>query len=126
MQIEVPDGEVVDRITILELKRARLHGEAALQAAAHAEALRTTFEAHRGPLEALEALVPLREVNAALWDVEDRLREHEARGDFGADFVALARSVYRLNDARAALKRAIDDALGSALREHKSYGAISR
>jgi hypothetical protein len=56
-------------------------------------------------------------VNRRLWDVEDRLREHEARGDFGATFVELARSVYRLNDARAAAKKSINERSGSLIVE---------
>jgi hypothetical protein len=60
-------------------------------------------------------------VNRELWEVEDRLREHESRSDFGADFVALARSVYRLNDRRASAKRSINLASGSLIVEEKSY-----
>ena len=60
-------------------------------------------------------------MNLALWEVEDALREREARGDFCAAFVADARSVYRLNDRRAAVKRAISEALGSRWVEEKSY-----
>ena len=63
----------------------------------------------------------LAEVNEKLWVVEDELREHERRGDFGPGFVRLARSVYHLNDGRAARKRAINVALGSELVEEKSY-----
>ena len=72
-------------------------------------------------LEGLQQLPELAAVNEALWDVEDALRVHEARGEFGARFVERARSVYRLNDERARLKRAINDALGSELIEVKSY-----
>jgi hypothetical protein len=64
----------------------------------------------------------LDEVNAALWDVEDRLRHLEAASDFGETFVDAARSVYRLNDRRAALKRAISETCGSAWIEQKLYG----
>jgi len=63
----------------------------------------------------------LRAANEALWDIEDRIRGCEAAGDFGAEFVALARAVYRTNDRRAALKREISLALGSRLIEEKSY-----
>ncbi len=63
----------------------------------------------------------LAEVNEKLWVVEDELREHERRGDFGPGFVRLARSVYHLNDGRASRKRAINVALGSELVEEKSY-----
>ena len=66
-------------------------------------------------------------MNAALWDVEDALRLHEARGEFGPEFVARARSVYTINDRRAALKRAINLRLGSELVEEKvlpAYGTL--
>ena len=63
----------------------------------------------------------LKRVNAKLWDVEDAIRECEARGDFGENFIELARAVYRLNDERARLKKAINLASGSRLVEEKSY-----
>jgi hypothetical protein len=63
----------------------------------------------------------LKAVNAELWRIEDELRDCERRGDFGADFIALARAVYRTNDRRAALKREINTLLGSELVEEKSY-----
>jgi hypothetical protein len=65
----------------------------------------------------------LKQVNETLWDIEDDIRRHEARGDFGDSFVALARAVYRNNDERAALKGEINALLASDLREEKSYGA---
>ena len=77
-----------------------------------------------GPLAELR--VRLAGVNARLWDVEDRLREKEAASDFGPEFVELARSVYRCNDERAAIKREITLALGSSLVEEKSYSAYPR
>lgn len=60
-------------------------------------------------------------INAKLWAVEDTLRAMEAAADFGPSFVALARSVYRLNDERAAIKRTINDLVGSSIVEEKSY-----
>lgn len=63
----------------------------------------------------------MRRVNEALWDVEDALRLHEARGDFGAEFVRLARSVYETNDRRARIKAEINAILGSDIAEQKSY-----
>ena len=63
----------------------------------------------------------LRTVNAALWDIEDEIREHEARGDFGARFVELARGVYRNNDLRSRVKQRINAAFGSDIVEEKSY-----
>jgi hypothetical protein len=71
-------------------------------------------------------LTPLREalqaVNEALWETEDALRDCESRQDFGDGFVALARSVYGLNDRRGALKRQVNDRLGVRHGEHKQYG----
>ena len=63
----------------------------------------------------------LKTVNEALWAIEDRLRDKEASGKFDKEFIALARSVYRHNDRRAALKREINHLLGSALVEEKLY-----
>ena len=65
----------------------------------------------------------LKAVNERLWEVEDGLRRHEAHGDFGAEFVTLARAVYRNNDRRSALKRRIDELLGAAIVEEKEYAA---
>ena len=63
----------------------------------------------------------LRLVNEALWDIEDAIRACERGGDFGPRFIEVARSVYRENDRRAALKRRINELLGSGLMEEKSY-----
>ena len=63
-------------------------------------------------------------MNTTLWEVEERLRARDAAGDFGADFVADARSVYRHNDERAALKRALNERLGSEFVEQKSYPGL--
>ena len=122
MRIDVPDGDVVDRITILELKEAHLAGPKRTHVVRELGVLREAWATHASvPLEAVPGLAELREVNARLWDVEDALRALEAQQDFGEAFVALARSVYTLNDRRARLKHAIDAYTGSALREQKSY-----
>lgn len=74
------------------------------------------------PSEALAALTAeLRSVNEALWIIEDEIRGCERAGDFGPKFVELARSVYKNNDHRAALKRRINERLGSVIVEEKSY-----
>jgi hypothetical protein len=72
-------------------------------------------------LKALEA--ELQAINTDLWDIEDAIRAADARGDFGAVFVALAQSVYRTNDRRAEVKKRINILLGSAIVEEKSYVA---
>lgn len=122
MKVEVPLGEVVDKITILRIKAAQIRDEAR-----RANVLRelTTLEAawaeEQGPVDGLAELPALQDVNQRLWDVEDALRDLERAQRFDADFVALARSVYVLNDERAAVKRTINDRLGSRLVEEKSY-----
>ncbi len=78
---------------------------------------RSIFE--REELGALTA--ELRGVNEALWDIEDQIRVCERDGDFGPKFVDLARSVYKNNDQRAAVKRKINELLGSRIVEEKSY-----
>ena len=87
-------------------------------------ALQTARCASVAESPALAALVAaLKAVNESLWDIEDRIRDCERAGDFGAAFIALARSVYRTNDERAGLKRRINELLGSELFEEKSYAA---
>lgn len=121
MQIEVPESEVVDRITILELKAAHLDGPAASHVRERLAGLLAIWERSNGALEQEPEVGALRAINARLWEVEDALRQHELDQDFGPAFVELARSVYLLNDRRAAAKRRIDARLGSRWREHKSY-----
>jgi hypothetical protein len=121
VKIEISPGELFDRLTILEIKLERI---AAPEKRLHLKReydelcrLRDTMAAEK--IAALAA--ELKEVNAALWQSEDGIREHERSQDFGPGFIALARSIYRHNDKRAALKRTINEVCGSALMEEKSY-----
>jgi hypothetical protein len=118
-------GELIDKITILEIKMERIRDttklanvrvELAELAAVHERCLPSSAEL-AGLTSALKA------VNEELWQVEDELRECERAGDFGPRFIQLARSVYQNNDRRAALKRQINEQLGSRLIEEKSYAA---
>jgi tetratricopeptide (TPR) repeat protein len=120
--VEVAAGDLLDRLTILEIKRDRIRDPAKLrhvraELEALAEPRRTLGESPE--LAALQA--QLREINEQLWEVEDELRLCEQRQDFGPHFIELARSVYRTNDRRAALKRAVNELLHSPLVEEKSY-----
>jgi hypothetical protein len=116
-------GEVIDKITILEIKSDKLTAPDALAN------VRTELDllaaVAREPLAGNERLsdlkVRLQAVNQALWDIEDDIRDKEARQQFDEGFIALARSVYRRNDERAAIKRQINDLLGSGIVEEKSY-----
>lgn len=121
--IEVPAGDLIDRITILEIKAARI-GDAGKLANVQAElsALSAVWERDvPDSPELRSARDALAAVNLALWEIEDAIRLCERDGDFGPRFVELARSVYRTNDRRAALKREINALTGSRLVEEKSY-----
>jgi hypothetical protein len=123
MKVEAAYGDVVDRVTILLLKEHRVADPGKLaHVRAELAALREAWRTEGLPaMESLAAWDRLAAVNAALWEVEDALRVHEATRDFGGEFVAKARSVYVLNDERAALKRQLNEALGSPLTEVKWY-----
>lgn len=113
-----PVADILDRLTILAIKRERAPDR--LTVAREHDALMAVWS--RAGLPAFELISgDLAEVNRALWDVEDRLRAAEARGDFGPDFVADARAVYTLNDRRAAIKRALNERFGSVYIEEKVY-----
>ena len=122
LRIPVSLGELIDKITILAIKAERLSEPAAANVRQELALLEAVLEA--ADLVPDPALVEeLREVNCTLWEIEDSIREHERQGDFGADFIALARAVYRTNDRRAALKRCFNERHGSPLIEEKSYSA---
>lgn len=121
---EVPTswGELIDKITILEIKVERLESESARANAARELSLLREIAGPvlaRGQTTALVAR--LKKLNQALWEIEDCIREHERAGTFDAAFIALARSVYKTNDERGAVKRELNLALGSGLIEEKSY-----
>ena len=120
--VPISVGELMDKITILEIKSERLKNPSQLENVTHElTALRAVRlgDVDRVMLDKLSA--ELKRVNAKLWDVEDAIRECDARGDFGQSFIELARAVYRLNDERSRLKKAINLASGSRLIEEKSY-----
>jgi hypothetical protein len=122
-EVPISWGELIDKVTILEIKAVRLSSpsalanvnkELALLAAKVSVALRLS-----GDVTVLKDR--LSKVNEALWEIEDTIREKEARQEFDAEFIELARSVYKRNDERAAIKRQINTALPSDLIEEKSY-----
>ena len=123
IQVEISAGELIDKLTILEIKLERLSDPAQLaNVRREHEPLRETLRQNFADTPELAALmIELRRTNTALWDIEDDIRRHERNGDFGESFVALARSVYRTNDLRAAIKRRINQLLDSAIVEEKGY-----
>ncbi len=121
--VPVSPGELLDKITILRIKAARMtDGEKLRNVRVELALLSDTWRdcgcAQRTPLEDEQALEA---VNARLWNIEDRIREKEAAQAFDAEFIELARSVYLANDERAAIKRRINLRLNSRLVEEKSY-----
>ena len=123
LSVPVSVGEVVDKFTILEIKSARISDPDKLEnIAAELEALRPLVSGGVFDGEEVALLTDaLRTVNGQLWDIEDNIRAEEAAGRFGDRFIELARAVYVTNDQRAALKKKINLATGSALVEEKSY-----
>jgi hypothetical protein len=123
LNVQTSPGEFLDKLTILEIKAERISDPAKLaNVRRELEQLRATWAASALAGHDVARLVgELKAVNLALWDIEDRVRSHEAEQRFDGEFVELARSVYRNNDRRAALKRELNLALGSDLLEEKSY-----
>ena len=117
-------GELLDKITILEIKADRIADPAARANVARELRLLREVAAPVLPQPGLAPLVEgLRRVNRALWDIEDDIRAREAAALFDAGFIQLARSVYLTNDERAALKRRINALLRSDLVEEKCHAA---
>ena len=113
-------GELLDKITILEIKVARLPTKTAR---ANAEKELVLLRQIAAPVlgETAPLAARLKTLNEQLWQIEDQIREHERRSDFGEGFIALARAVYKTNDERGQVKRQINLVLGSSLIEEKSY-----
>jgi hypothetical protein len=121
--VPVSPGELLDKITILRIKAARIGDPAKLanvrlELSLLEEIWRTSGCASHDVAQDERALL---EVNERLWDIEDRIRDKEARGSFDREFIELARSVYVSNDERAAVKKRLNVQLGSRIVEEKSY-----
>ena len=123
IEVEISPGELLDKLTILDIKSERISDPIKL---ANVRTEISTLTASR------ERAIPdssgladlrrqLKQVNEKLWNIEDEIRLCERDRDFGARFIELARSVYRHNDRRAAIKRQINELLGSKLIEEKDY-----
>jgi len=123
ISVPVSYGELIDKITILEIKSAHIRDAAKLaNVRAELDALNETWSSHAASRTDISAARGrLKKVNEDLWDIEDRIRLKEKAQSFDAEFIELARSVYFRNDDRAAIKREINQTLGSRLVEEKSY-----
>jgi len=113
-------GELIDKITILQIKTQHLQGNSLENVKKELAALETTL--NNLPLNLEPKLIQnLKEVNEVLWKIEDDIRDQERQKAFGETFKPLARSVYQQNDQRAAIKKEINTTYGSAFVEEKSY-----
>jgi hypothetical protein len=119
----VSPGELLDKITILRIKSARIEDATKLANVRHELTLlqRTWDEAITASAELAAEEKALEAVNARLWDIEDRIRDQEAAQSFDQRFIDLARAVYIENDERARIKKRINQLLGSKIVEEKSY-----
>jgi hypothetical protein len=121
--VPISPGELVDKITILEIKSQRMTDAVKLgNVRRELDLLMSTWRTSAFAANDVDAdWRALRSVNERLWDIEDRIRDKERETAFDDEFIELARAVYVTNDERAAIKKRINTRLGSALVEEKSY-----
>jgi hypothetical protein len=120
MKIEVSNGEIIDKLTIILIKLERIKDNAKLLnlKKEHDELISSSAEILSTADPLFRALY---EVNCELWDIEDKIRDFERKKNFGDEFIATARAVYFKNDRRSELKREINLKTSSGLIEEKSY-----
>ena len=123
IMVPISPGELIDKLTILEIKKARLESsEKIANVSVEYGLLKQVCLNSVPPSPEIDDLTQqLKSVNEQLWDIENDVRDHEHRLVFDDRFIELARSVYLSNDRRAKLKRQINDLCGSSLTEEKSY-----
>jgi hypothetical protein len=121
--VPVSPGELLDKITILRIKAARIADAAKLvNVRVELDALEQIWRDSGAAADTdPDDEAALQKVNESLWEIEDLIRDREAAQQFDARFIALARAVYTINDERAAIKKRINNALGSRIVEEKSY-----
>ena len=120
---EISAGELFDKITILEIKKAKISNKDKLtNIQKELNSLKKIIKKFIPNQEkTIELVNDLKKINLKLWDIEDGKRSAEKNNDFGEEFIKLARNVYKFNDKRAKIKLAINNALGSNIKEVKSY-----
>lgn len=120
MKIEVSNGEIIDKLTIIQIKLERIKDKSKLKNLENE--YNQLIETASSILSTSDPLyISLYEVNCALWDIEDHIRDLERKKDFGSDFISTARAVYIQNDKRSEIKREINLKTSSGLFEEKSY-----
>ena len=120
---EISAGELIDKITILEIKRTKISNKEKLndiekELSSLNETMKKTIP-EQNKIKDLSN--QLKKINLKLWDIEDGKRAAEKENNFGDRFIELARNVYKFNDERAKIKLAINNNLGSNIKEVKSY-----
>jgi hypothetical protein len=123
IHVPVSPGEVLDKITILEIKSERMGDpEKVANVCVELALLQETWNEFIRDNEVISDLrAQLKEINEALWEIEDDIREKERAGEFDKRFIELARSVYVTNDRRSMVKKELNLHLGSEIIEEKSY-----
>ena len=120
---EISAGELIDKITILEIKKEKIkEKEKLVEVEKELKSLNLTKEKFITNNNSISDYKnELKDININLWDVENAKRAAEKKQEFGEEFISLARNVYKLNDERAKIKLAINNALGSNIKEVKSH-----
>lgn len=120
MKIEVSNGEIIDKLTIIQIKLERISDKAKLENLQ--KEYKILAEASSAIISQDDPLyIALYQVNCDLWEIEDRIRDLERNKNFGSEFISTAREVYIKNDSRSELKREINIRTSSGLIEEKSY-----
>ena len=120
---EISAGELIDKITILEIKKEKIkEREKLVEVEKELKSLNLTKEKFLADNNSItDYKNKLKDINIKLWDIENGKRAAEKNQDFGQEFISLARNVYKLNDERAKIKLAINNVLGSNIKEVKSH-----
>ncbi len=120
---EISAGELVDKITILEIKKAKISKKEKLnEIIKELNSLNDTFKKHiPNDTSVKKQITKLKDINLQLWEIEESKRNYEKEKNFGEDFILIARNVYKFNDERAKIKAEINSILGSNIKEVKSY-----
>ncbi|HLS80136.1 MAG TPA: DUF6165 family protein [Steroidobacter sp.] len=123
IRVPISPGELIDKITILQIKSERItDAQKVANVRTELALLEETWRNSPGSTVDIDAeWAALRRINEKLWDIEDRIRDKERARSFDQEFIDLARAVYMTNDERAAVKREINTRLGSTIVEEKSY-----
>jgi hypothetical protein len=119
--VPVSWGELIDKITVLEIKSDRLQGDASHFSAAKELGMLNVIAAPVLQGQALEVATLLKTVNEARWEIEGNIRDRDRAGVFDAEFIELTRAVYKCNELRGELMEALNQLLGLNLLEEKSY-----